>query len=91
MLIELLIQPLSSWHLEGSPIAYQFYDITRAIQDRAAVSTILEVGCHRGAETGIQFVVKIVGNLTPYRYAVDFDGLLRQAMAPFTRLSSGAF
>ena len=88
VLIELFVQPLISWHLESSPIAYQFDDVARAIQDRAAMSTILKVGRHSDAETGIQLVVKIVGNLAPYRYTVDFDRLLRQAVAPFTKVRS---
>jgi hypothetical protein len=85
VLIELLVQPLTSlgWNLESSPVAYEFYDVTRAIQNRAAVSTILKVGGHNGTETGIHFVVKIVGNLAPYFFAVDFDGLLGQAVPPF--------
>jgi len=33
-------------------------------------------------QTGIRFVIKIVGNLSPNFFAVDFNGL-RQALLPF--------
>jgi len=34
-------------------------------------------------QTEIRFVIKIVGNLSPNFFAVDFNGLLRQALPPF--------
>jgi hypothetical protein len=42
------------------------------------MSAILKVRSHAGAEVSIHLAFKIIGNLPPHFYAVDFDGLFRQ-------------
>ena len=42
------------------------------------MSAILKVRSHAGAERSVHLTFKIIGNLTPHFYAVDFDGLVRQ-------------
>jgi hypothetical protein len=83
VLIELLVQPLTGGDFERSAISHEPYDITCAIQNRTAVGTILKMSGHDGAETWLDFIVKIVGYLPPHFFAVNFDGLLGQAVPPF--------
>jgi hypothetical protein len=83
VLIQFLVQPLTSRDLERSAISHKLHDIPRSLQNRAAMRTVLKVGGHDGTETGIYFIVKIVGDLPPYFFAVNFDWLLRQALPPF--------
>jgi len=40
------------------------------------------MGSHAGAEIAIHFAFKIVRNVPPHFYAVDFDGLFRQVLTP---------
>lgn len=80
MVIQLLVEFLthSCWNLKSFPVSYQLHDIARSIQDGAAMSAILKVRSHAGAERSVYLTFKIVGNLAPHFYAVDFDGLVRQ-------------
>ena len=80
MVIQLLVELLtrSCWHLKSFSVPYQLHDIARSIQDGAAMSAILKVRSHAGAEITIHLAFKIIRNVPPHFYAVDFDGLLRQ-------------
>ena len=80
MVIQLLVELLTHacWNLKSSSVPYQLDHIARSIQDGTAVSAILEVRSHARAERSIHLALKIVGNLPPHFYAVNFDGLLRQ-------------
>ena len=80
MVIQLLVGFLthSCWNLKSFSVSYQLHDIARSIQDGAAMSAILKVRSHAGTELSVYLTFKIIGNLTPYFYAVDFDGLVRQ-------------
>src|SRR5215469_5186230 len=83
VLVQLLVQPLTGRDFERSAISHKLYHIARAIQNRTAMSTILKMGGHDGAETWLYFIVKIVGNLPPHFYTINFDGPFRQALPPF--------
>jgi hypothetical protein len=85
VLIQLLVQPLTSRRgdLESSAVSHQLHDISSAIQYCAAVGTVLKMRGHSGTETGIHFTVKIVGDVSPYLFAVDLDGLFSHALPPF--------
>ncbi len=80
MVIQLLVELLtrSCWNLKSFSVPYQLHDIARSIQDGAAMSAILKVRSHAGAERSVYLTLKIIGNLAPHFYAVDFDGLVRQ-------------
>ena len=80
MVIQLLVELLTHacWNLKSFSVPYQLHDVARSIQDGAAMSAILKVRGHAGAELSVYLTFKIIGNLTPYFYAVDFDGLVRQ-------------
>jgi len=80
MVIQLLVEFLthSCWNLKSFSVSYQLHDIARSIQDGAAMSAILKVRSHAGAERSVYLTFKIVGNLAPHFYAVDFDGRVRQ-------------
>ncbi len=80
MVIQLLVELLtrSCWNLKSFSVPYQLHDIARSIQDGAAMSAILKVRSHAGAERRVHLTLKIIGNLAPHFYAVDFDGLVRQ-------------
>ena len=85
MLIELVVQSLTrlGGNLERSTVSHKLHDITCSIQNCTAMATILKVGGHAGTETRFYLVVKIVGNLPPYFFAVNFDGPFGQAVPPF--------
>src|SRR6266853_1361906 len=86
MVIQLLVELLTHacWNLKSSSVPYQLHDVARSIQDGAAMSAILKVRGHAGAELSVYLTFKIIGNLTPYFYAVDFDGLVWQmSLLPF--------
>ena len=80
MVIQLFVEVLTRarWHLKGFSVPHQLHDIARSIQDGAAMSAILKVRSHAGAERRVHLTFKIIGNLPPHFYAVDFDGLFRQ-------------
>ncbi len=80
MVIQLLVEVLTRarWNLKGFSVPNQLHDIARSIQDGAAMSAILKVRSHAGAERSVHLTFKIIGNLAPHFYAVDFDGLVRQ-------------
>jgi len=80
MIVQFLVEPLtrSRRNLKGFSVSYQLHDVARSIQDRAAMSAILKVGSHAGAEFSIHLAFKIIGNVPPHFDAVDFDGPLRQ-------------
>jgi hypothetical protein len=61
VIIQLPVEPLACpcGHLKGSSVTDELHYVPRAIQDGAAVSTVLEVGGHSGAESGVDDVVKI--------------------------------
>jgi len=46
------------------------------------MSAILKVRRHAGAERSVHLTFKIIGNLAPHFYAVDFDGLFAKCLAP---------
>lgn len=80
MVIQLFVEVLTRarWHLKSFPVPHQLHDIARSIQDGAAMSAILKVRSHAGAERRVHLTFKIIRNLAPHFYAVDFDGLVRQ-------------
>jgi len=80
MVIQLFVEVLTRarWNLKSFSVTYQLHDIARSIQDGAAMSAILKVRSHAGAERSVHLTFKIIGNLAPHFYAVDFDGLVRQ-------------
>ena len=80
MVIQLFVEVLTRarWNLKSLSVPYQPHDVARSIQDGATMSAVLKVGSHAGAERSIHLAFKIIGNLPPHFYAVDFDGLLRQ-------------
>ena len=80
MVVQLLVEPLARarWNLKGFPVTHQFDHVARTIQNGAAMSAILKVRSHAGAEVSIHLAFKIIGNLPPHFYAVDFDGFVRQ-------------
>src|SRR6266853_728742 len=80
MVIQLFVEvpTRASWNLKGFSVPYQLHDIARSIQDGAAMSAILKVRSHASAERRVHLTLKIIGNLAPHFYAVDFDGLVRQ-------------
>lgn len=80
MVIQFFVEVLTRarWNLKSLSIPYQPHDVARSIQDGATMSAVLKVGSHAGAERSIHLAFKIIGNLPPHFYAVDFDGLLRQ-------------
>jgi hypothetical protein len=80
MVIQLFVEVLTRarWHLKSFSVPHQLHDIARSIQDGAAMSAILKVRSHAGAERRVHLTFKIIGNLPPHFYAVDFDGLFRQ-------------
>ncbi len=90
MVIQLLVELLTHacWNLKSFSVPYQLHDIARSIQDGAAMSAILKVRSHTGAELSVHLAFKIIGNLPPDFYAVNFDGLLRQMSYSPTRLFS---
>ena len=91
MVIQLFVEPLThaGWNLKSFSVPYQLDHIARSIQDGTAVSAILEVRSHARAERSINLAFKVVGNLPPHFYAVNFDGLLRQmSYSPSSLFSS---
>jgi hypothetical protein len=62
VIVQFLVEPLTSprGNFKSSAVSHELDHVPRAIQDSAAVSTVFEVGGHHGAESGINFVVKIV-------------------------------
>jgi len=80
MVIQLLVEVLTRarWNLKGLSVPNQLHDIARSIQYGTAMSAILKVRSHAGAERRVHLTLKIIGNLAPHFYAVDFDGPLRQ-------------
>src|SRR6266446_5232836 len=80
MVIQLLVELLTRarWNLESFSVPHQLDHVARTIQDGAAMSAIFEVRSHAGAEGSIHLAFKIIGNLPPHFYTVDFDGPLRQ-------------
>jgi hypothetical protein len=93
MVIQLLVESLTRarWNLKSFSIPYQLDHIARTIQDGAAVSAIFEVRSHAGAQRCIHLAFKIIGNLPPHFYAVDFDGLLRQNVLLPSRVCSSSY
>ena len=93
MVIQLFVELLTCnrWNFKSSPVPYQLHDIACSIQDGTAVSAILEVRSHARAERSIHLALKIVGNLPPHFYAVDFDGSLRQVSDSRSSLCSGNY
>jgi hypothetical protein len=85
MVIELFVEPLTSprRNLECSAVAHKVHHVSRAIQDGTAMGAILEVGGHNRAKSRIYFIVNIVRDLSPYFFAVDFDGLFRHVLVLF--------
>src|SRR5713226_4110626 len=91
MVIQLFVELLTHacWNLKSFSVPYQLDHIARSIQDGTAVSAILEVRSHARAERSINLAFKVVGNLPPHFYAVNFDGLLRQmSYSPSSLFSS---
>jgi hypothetical protein len=80
MVIQLLVELLTHayWNLKSLSVPYQLDHVARSIQDGAAMSAILKVRSHAGAQGSIHLAFKIIGNPPPHFYAVNFDGLLRQ-------------
>src|SRR5260370_6833032 len=78
MVIQLLVEFLthSCWNLKSFSVSYHLHDIALSIQDGAAMTAILKVRGHAGAERTVSLTFKIIGNLAPHFYATDFDGPL---------------
>ncbi len=93
MVIQLFVELLTCnrWNFKSSPVPYQLHDIACSIQDGTAVSAILEVRSHARADRSIHLAFKIVGNLPPHFYAVNFDGLLRQMSYSLSGLFSSHY
>ena len=69
-------------NLESLSIPHQLDHIARTIQNGAAMSAIFKMGSHAGSQVRIDLALEIIGNLTPYLHAIDFDRLFRQVPAP---------
>ncbi len=84
MVVQFLVELLTHarWNLKRFSVPYQLHDVACSIQDGAAVRAILKVRSHAGAEIAIHFAFKIIRNVPPHFYAVDFDGLFRQVLTP---------
>ena len=64
-------------------VSHQLQDISRAIEDGAAMCAIPEVCGHDGAELSVNLLVEIVRDVPPDFHAVDFDGPFGQVPTPF--------
>ena len=68
MVIQLLVEVLTRarWNLKSFSVPYQLHDIACSIQYSAAMSAILKVRSHAGAERRVHLTLKIIGNLAPH-------------------------
>jgi hypothetical protein len=80
MIIQLFVEvpTRTRWNLERFSIPHQLDHVARTIQNGGAMSAIFKMRSHAGSQGSIHLAFKIIGNLPPHFYAVDFDGLFRQ-------------
>src|SRR6266853_6861624 len=72
----------SQRYIDHALVAIQLDHVSRALEHRPAAITLTEVRLHRHAQTRIDVIFKIVRDLLPDLFAVDYHGLV-----PFAKCS----
>src|SRR5579872_4708283 len=66
----------AQWHFEHLFISVELNDVTRAVEHSGAAPAAADVLIHGKPQIGFDLTIKVVGNLAPDFFAVDYHGLV---------------